>query len=337
MSAKAQPRTGRRDVVGRRLACASSPAPACRRNRGRPTPATAPGAAAARCRDRSPARCAVPSAGAQRRRSPAGDEICAGHLGAGRGGSSRNASPSAPVSVSVSGLNDSRPAAANAVTSSGLAMKFIVVGWPSLRRGKLRLYDVTMVFGAAGCRRSRVAIGRCTARTHSPAPSHRCRRATASAHRARSSRALCSDPGVTSSGTAASKPVPPYLRGDIGRAAHVLIRRVGATADQRGRDRVDEAVCRIGNLRREPGDRTRAIRRMRPDDMRLQPREIEFDDAVVVTSRGAPRPPHRAPAAPIALDDRHQIAATGRTQIPHPSVRRPETSTSSRQVRRPCW
>ena len=49
--------------------------------------------------------------------------------------------------VSVSGLNDSLPASASAVTISGLAMKFIVVGWPSMRPGKLRLYDVTMVFG----------------------------------------------------------------------------------------------------------------------------------------------------------------------------------------------
>ena len=57
--------------------------------------------------------------------------------------------PSAPMRVSVSGLNDSRPARAIAVTSSGLPMKFIVVGWPSLRRGKLRLYEVTMVLGTS--------------------------------------------------------------------------------------------------------------------------------------------------------------------------------------------
>ncbi len=49
--------------------------------------------------------------------------------------------------VSVSGLNDSRPASASAVTSSVLPMKFIVVGCPSLRLGKLRLYEVTMVLG----------------------------------------------------------------------------------------------------------------------------------------------------------------------------------------------
>ncbi len=51
--------------------------------------------------------------------------------------------------MSVSGLNDSRFAKAKAVTISGLAMKFIVVGDPSLRRGKLRLKEVTIVFGTA--------------------------------------------------------------------------------------------------------------------------------------------------------------------------------------------
>ena len=44
---------------------------------------------------------------------------------------------------------------AYAVTISGLAMKFIVVGAPSLRRGKLRLYDVTMVFGSVVASRAR--------------------------------------------------------------------------------------------------------------------------------------------------------------------------------------
>ena len=72
-----------------------------------------------------------------------------GTSGAGFGGSRRNDLPAASVTLSVSGLNDSRPASAIAVTISGLAMKFIVVGWPSLRRGKLRLYEVTIVFGAA--------------------------------------------------------------------------------------------------------------------------------------------------------------------------------------------
>ncbi|MNC85778.1 hypothetical protein D3C83_13910 [compost metagenome] len=57
--------------------------------------------------------------------------------------------PSAPLSESVSGLNESLPAIASAVTISGLAMKFMVAAWPSLRAGKFRLKEVTMVLGAA--------------------------------------------------------------------------------------------------------------------------------------------------------------------------------------------
>src|SRR5687767_13299189 len=38
---------------------------------------------------------------------------------------------------------------ASAVTISGLPMKFIVVGAPSLRAGKLRLYEVTIVLACA--------------------------------------------------------------------------------------------------------------------------------------------------------------------------------------------
>src|SRR5262249_28902115 len=72
---------------------------------------------------------------------------CSGTSGAGLGGSSLNGLASAPASVSVSGLNDSLPDKAKAVTSSVLPMKFIVVGCPSLRLGKLRLYEVTMVLG----------------------------------------------------------------------------------------------------------------------------------------------------------------------------------------------
>src|ERR1700730_17353874 len=73
----------------------------------------------------------------------------AGTSGAGLGGSRRNGLPSAPVKVSGSGLTDNGFASAKAVTLSGLPMKFIVVGEPALRRGKLRLYEVTMVLGTA--------------------------------------------------------------------------------------------------------------------------------------------------------------------------------------------
>ena len=46
------------------------------------------------------------------------------------------------------GLNESLPASASAVTTSGLAMKLIVAARLSLRIGKLRVNDVTMALGA---------------------------------------------------------------------------------------------------------------------------------------------------------------------------------------------
>ena len=69
----------------------------------------------------------------------------AGTSGAGLGGCSLNSFPSEAIKASVSGLKESRPAAANAVTISGLPIKFIVVGWPSFLLGKFLLYEVTIV------------------------------------------------------------------------------------------------------------------------------------------------------------------------------------------------
>ena len=72
------------------------------------------------------------------------------------------------------------------------------------------------------------------------------------------------------------------LLGDVGGAAHILVGRVGAAADQRRRDLVDELVLRIGHLGGELGDRARAVGRMRADDVGLELGQVELDDAVVV-------------------------------------------------------
>ncbi len=82
---------------------------------------------------------ALPSSGGVTYVGRPRSKFFAGTSGAVCGAASLNAVPSAPMSESASGLNDSLPARARAVTISGLPMKFIVVGWPSLRRGKLRL------------------------------------------------------------------------------------------------------------------------------------------------------------------------------------------------------
>src|ERR1043166_8297849 len=91
----------------------------------------------------------LPSSGGMTKDDVPRSKLRSGTSGAGLGGSSLKGLPLASVSVSVSGLNESFPASEKATTISGLAMKFIVVGWPSLRMGKLRLYDVTIVLGVA--------------------------------------------------------------------------------------------------------------------------------------------------------------------------------------------
>ena len=62
-----------------------------------------------------------------------------GTSGAFTGGFNRNFVPSGAIISSVFGLKDKVPANPNATTISGLAMKFIVPDFPSLRRGKFLL------------------------------------------------------------------------------------------------------------------------------------------------------------------------------------------------------
>jgi hypothetical protein len=60
------------------------------------------------------------------------------------GGSKRKGLPSEPISSSVIGLKERRPAKAMAVTMSGEVRKFIVLMLPSFRPLKLRLKEVRM-------------------------------------------------------------------------------------------------------------------------------------------------------------------------------------------------
>ena len=105
----------------------------------------------------------------------------------------------------MSGLKDRLAAIAIAVTISGLPMKFIVVGAPSLRRGKLRLYEVTMVFGwaLASCERRHWPM-------HGPQAFARTVAWMSSREDSCPSRSMvartCSEPGVTMKGTAVATP-----------------------------------------------------------------------------------------------------------------------------------
>src|SRR5262249_4884284 len=71
------------------------------------------------------------------------------------GATSLNGSPAAPTTVSVAGSKSSRPASASATTVSGEVTNANVDFKPSLRWGKLRLYDVTMVLAEPSCTSSR--------------------------------------------------------------------------------------------------------------------------------------------------------------------------------------
>ena len=88
---------------------------------------------------------ALPSFGWRLVAEAAPREAVLGHLRRLAGGVEAEGLAVRAVRVSVMGLKESRPERANAVTISGLAMKFMVEGFASLRAGKLRLNDVTIL------------------------------------------------------------------------------------------------------------------------------------------------------------------------------------------------
>ena len=188
-------------------------------------------------------------------------------------------------------------------------------------------------------RRRRCATARCRDRRRSPARSRRCLRALPSARRARSSRAPAPSPGVTSNGDGRLEAVRVRLRGDVGGAAHVLVRRVGAAADQRGRDRIDKAVPASATSAASLRDRARAVRRVRADDVRLERR------------RDRARARGRSTRSGFGLDLRVRreqvldccstsgtsVAAAGRAQIARHALVGTGRSKSWRRAPRPCW
>ena len=131
---------------------------------------------------------------------------------------------------------------------------------PSLRFGKLRLNEVTIVFGVALLRRRRAATGRCTGRRRWRARWRRCASRSAS----RPSRSIvartCSEPGVMSSGVLApAGRAAAAWRAMRGGAGDVLVGRVGARADERGaRSRAGQpSACGRGAELATPGGRGR--------------------------------------------------------------------------------
>ena len=122
------------------------------------------------------------------------------------GGSSVTSVPSGAVSVSVVGSKSSRPASASAITVSGDVTKLSVLAEPSLRLGKLRLYELTIVLG-----RPVMLSGRDHWPMHGPQALASTVAPTASRSASSPSRSIveriCSEPGVTSSSTLDVRPL----------------------------------------------------------------------------------------------------------------------------------
>ena len=193
-----------------------------------------------------------------------------------------NGLPSAPISVSRAGSKQSRPARASAVTISGLATKLWVPARPSLRPGKLRLKEVTIVLGARP-RRACGATVRCRARRRGPHCAPIARSDPSWPSRSSVAR-ICSEPGVPNSFARARRP---WARACSPRA-------------QRGScpDRTISCSCRSARRRSRPPARSarRAPRRelrerrprsaVRPATCGSTPR-VELDHAVEVLVRRA--------------------------------------------------
>ncbi|TPW12295.1 MAG: hypothetical protein FD127_2731 [Acidimicrobiaceae bacterium] len=114
--------------------------------------------------------------------------------------------PSGAVIVSVVGSKSSRPARARAMTVSGEVTKLSVLAEPSLRFGKLRLNELTIVLG-----RPVMLAGRSHCPMHGPQAFASTVAPIASRSAMRPSRSIvarvCSEPGVTSSSVFALSPL----------------------------------------------------------------------------------------------------------------------------------
>ena len=117
-----------------------------------------------------------------------------------RGASSFTWVPSGAWMVSVVGSKSRRPASASAITVSGLVTKLRVLAEPSLRFGKFRLNELTMVFGLSVTSFDRshwpMQGPQAFARTVAPIAS----RSASNPSRSIVAR-ICSEPGVISSST----------------------------------------------------------------------------------------------------------------------------------------
>ena len=189
--------------------------------------------------------------------------------------------PSGAVIVSVVGSKSSRPPSAIAMTVSGDVTKASVLAEPSLRFGKLRLNEVTIVLVSPV-----IASGRLHWPMHGPHALASTVAPIASRSASRPSRSIvarvCSEPGVIEQRHLGGEPGGGGLAGDRRGAGDVLVRRVGARSDQRGR-RHERPVVRACGSAPTPAAPTRWARsgECGPLIKRLQLVEVDLDQLVV--------------------------------------------------------
>ena len=162
----------------------------------------------------------------------------------------------------------SRPLSAMPTTVSGEPMNASVFLLPSLRAGKLRLNDVTITFGPV---RRVVALPLADARTARVGEHGRADRLEVG------EQPVALDRGAHLLGTGRdherrlhAQPARRGLAREVRGAADVLVRRVRARTDERGRDLARVALA-LG-LGRDLRDGPVEIGRVRTDEMRLQRR-----------------------------------------------------------------
>ena len=296
VAAVLEPRAGHRDVVGRALALGLQQDRQADGSRCRPTAGTARAAAGGRWSGET----STSIAAAVGRRG--GERVLAGVEARGRAAPRRPAAssvtslPSGAVSVSVVGSKSSRPASASAITVSGEVTKASVLAEPSLRFGKLRLKVVTIVFGSPV-----IDVG--------PRPLADARAAGVGEHGGadrlevgEQAVALDGRPDLLGAGRdeqRASSPSGrgPRLAGDRRGAGDVLVGRVGARADERGRrSRAASRSRRACGADAGGADLVGEVGGVRAVDVRLQLVEVDLDDLVVeraVVGRAGRRRPCR--------------------------------------------
>ena len=187
--------------------------------------------------------------------------------------------PSGAVIVSVVGSKSRRPARASAITVSGDVTKLSVFAEPSLRFGKLRLKELTIVFGCPV-----MDSGRDHCPMHGPQALASTVAPIASRSASRPSRSIvariCSEPGVISSSVFAVSPLAAAWRAI--EAARVMSSYDEFVHEPISADEISSGQPFSSRRRADPGaDLVGAVGGVGAVDQRLELVEVDLDQLVV--------------------------------------------------------